>query len=565
MKTLLVLLSFLFWDSVSFAYTPPAGIPDPGTWGTTHPIDTAAPDTATKCPAWPSGLVTGCYYIDSTAAGCDDDDAGTPDDPRCTLGDLTLAAGSYVEIHGGPYEITAGDDEYDWVFQGTAESPVWVRGPSFASRPTISGLMMMSGSYAIVENINFNRWSSENKGRTGIGDGSAVVANHVALRHCTFIGDGVFHTGFTAQISIKGLTGNETNNIVLYDLDLRNFDSRTYALETAEDDDHAFLPGQYTNNIWILDSTVNNISGDAVQVTGNNAIGDARSQYVYIGGNDFSETGENAVDVKSSLDVVISENDFYIYDDGVGSDGTAIVIQQEGGTGSDNIWILFNKIHSAYKAIRAEEVVTNMYVIGNLIYDQYTVADSTHSDCAHFFGGGYVYFRTDTVSASVIDNTFYNYQGALGWDNEPTIAANGNLFYGRAQATGFDMCNGTDIGTSTYDYNLFDTGHQYRVRMGANVYETNAALISGESKCTNCISGAASISMPSFALLGSSDAIDANAGNSAYATFATRYGVSIAKDYYGTTRPVNTIWDIGAYEYNEATAPQSRGTVLLGQ
>lgn len=554
MKIILTFILFLSSLSLCFAYTPPKGIPDPGMWGNTHPIDSSSPDPSIKCPEWPTGLSSGCYYIDSTSATCSDETNGYPNAPRCKLVDMTLPAGSYVEVHGGPYEIIAGDDELDLIMQGTASDPIWFRGYSEATRPTIRGVVTITGSYAIFENILFQRWSSENKARTSVGDQDAGVAHHIALRHSEWFGDSTYHSGFTAQITSGGIsTTNKTHDIVFYDLLLHDFDDVEYAL-TDEDDDHAFLPGQNTYNIWILNSTAYNISGDGVQISGNNAYGDARAQYIYIGGNTIHTTGENAVDVKSSRDVIISENNFYNNRNGVSSDGTSIVVQQEGGDGSDNVWVLFNRIHDAERAVRAEEVVTNFYVIGNLIYDQKPKVDSTHSDCAHYFNGGYVYVRTDTVTGWIVDNTFYDYQAGIGNDNESSVQMNGNLFTGRAQSTSFDICSGTDAGENVYDHNLFDSGQPFMVRMGQSFYASLSNLIAGEGKCTNCQNDSSALVNPpsDFSLSALSPAIGGNMEDASYTTFQDRYGINIKRDYESGARPYGGTWDIGAYEYGSS-------------
>jgi len=90
---------FICYNTAS-AYTPPIGIPDPGYWGSIHPIDSEAPGTATTCPNWPSSLAANCYYVDNSVP-CSNSGNGYPDFPRCSIHPL-LSSGAFVEVHGGP-------------------------------------------------------------------------------------------------------------------------------------------------------------------------------------------------------------------------------------------------------------------------------------------------------------------------------------------------------------------------------------------------------------------------------------------------------------------------------
>ena len=82
----------------------------------------------------------------------------------------TLAAGSIVQVRGGPY--TAGSQS--WTLNGTVSQPVYVRGPSLGARPDLGNAASVSmvGAYAIVENLKMRRWTFAGGG------------HHLALRHC---------------------------------------------------------------------------------------------------------------------------------------------------------------------------------------------------------------------------------------------------------------------------------------------------------------------------------------------------------------------------------------------
>src|SRR5687768_4557562 len=96
----------------AFAWTPPIGIPAP-TFGIDETVDDA----------------TYTHWVDNSRP-CTDSGNGTPAAPRCTIPN-TLAAGSVVQVRGGPYSV----GHETWTFNGTAAQPAYVRGPSTGPRP----------------------------------------------------------------------------------------------------------------------------------------------------------------------------------------------------------------------------------------------------------------------------------------------------------------------------------------------------------------------------------------------------------------------------------------------
>ena len=83
------------------AYEAPTGIPAPP-----FGIDESRPPHPDD---WPSSEVPGYYYVDNThlSATDTDNEYGYPDQPRQTLPtDIGVwPAGTYVEVHGGPYTV----------------------------------------------------------------------------------------------------------------------------------------------------------------------------------------------------------------------------------------------------------------------------------------------------------------------------------------------------------------------------------------------------------------------------------------------------------------------------
>lgn len=552
-----VVLTALSISSAS-AYDPPKGIPDPD-WGLTHPIDDVRPS---QPGSWPSAEAAGHYYIDNTHVSATDtaNTYGYPDKPRLTIPEITYAAGNTVWIHGGPYVKQSGDEEHDWDFTGTDGSPVWVLGVDPDNKPEIRQANEVNGEYAIFDNLLFTRDNTVGveKGPTWTPGGDVDGdCHHVCLRNSNIQGDGTFHSGFGSALSIQGSIGDEVNNIVFYNNTIWDLDDVDYAINIAEDDNHAFVPGLYCNNIYILNNVAYNCSGDAIQVSGNNATGEARAQYIYIGRNTFHTCGENAVDIKSSLDVIISENVFYNFVTSKGSDGTAVVIQQEGGDGCDNVWLLFNQIYNSNLCIRSEETVENIYAIGCLLYN---------------INGTYAgnYTRTSAGELRLIDCTIYDSDSSLlVWDGQastaPLVNLHGNIFSGKNNASDSWIKGDSTTQSGSSDYNLFDSSYQFRATWSLTEYTTLADWKTNTSQDAGSVYGAplfVNAAGDNFTLQSGSDAIGSNVENAAYDAFFSRYSLSIKFDIAGNPRPQGGSWDIGAFEY---VAGGGVGTITTGK
>lgn len=550
MRIFNTVLFFLLLGCSAVAYDMPPGIPGYGTWNGSDPLEMSRPS---QPGGWPSAEVAGYYYIDNTNGAATDtgNPYGYPDKPRATIPEQTYAAGDYVEVRGGPYYWRIGDSEVDLDFPGTAANPIW-----FVGDPTVNtelqGSIEINGSHLIVENFDIKRDTVANRhGRIGLGGDADGDCEYVVVRDCVFQGDGTFHNGSSSAISMIGSSGDEVNNIAVFQCQIFDQDDYTYTILTDEDDSHGILPGQYSNNIWIIDNDIYHCAGDAIQITGNNAAGDARSQYVYIGDNLMYQCGENAVDVKSSLDVIMSSNTMHTYVDANGSDGSAVVVQEEGGDGSDNVWVLFNEIYSAVIGIRAEEGVTNVYVIGNIIRD--TVVHPTVNNYSHA-----IYFRGNGTEMYAIDNTFHNtVEDMIGWDNQPLAVLHGNVYGERQDNSRYSFeGEGAQTGGSSSDYSFFDSANTFNARWYPTTYASLATLQAGGEDTNSDEDDPLFVDEAGndFAPDTGSPLIDASTEHAAYDDFFTRYGLSIEVDFNGLARPDNGAWDIGAIEYDSSQA-----------
>ncbi len=567
-KTLLILLLSFFiisWPNIAQAYTPPIGIPDPGAavygWGATHPIDSTAPN---QPGAWPESEVAGYYYIDNTDANATDSSNtyGYPNKPRATIPEITYAAGSYVEVHGGPYT----DTYIVLQFSGTADSPVWFRGTPGAM-PIISGNVFISdSSFAILENLDFDG-----------GSGScirmaALNINHIAIRNSKFR-NRVYPNQNTAAIGITPNLGGTIKDIIVYQ-------SEFYGLgdwqTTVDQDFHGINPNLWGRdatttqfNIWILNNNFYNLSGNGVQVNAGNW--DYSHQYlhhVYIGKNVSHDSRQSAFGIKQSTDVIISQNTTYSNKDHGVQEGTGIVYQYA----PDNLWIIFNKISDSDHGIRQSanntpvagdenhDVNHKAYIIGNKIFNIHPDPLSSYTTPTHGFrpGQGISLWKA-IMQRYIIDNTIYDSHGGINIKEYGPVTLSGNII-SDIYYLDYHISNLDATAVTTLDYNLFfdgpiDPDNQQttsRFRWAGQNYTTLTDFQTATGQCNNCWVVDPQFIDPAnnnFNLKPTSPAKGKGVRNAVYDTFLARYGISIAYDIDGIPRPASgTGWDLGAFQ-----------------
>lgn len=325
-------------------YTRIEGTPDPAP----NPNPTPDPGPTPNPNPTPSGVYIGVplpafgltetvvdnvatHWIDNSGS-CSDSGNGTEAQPRCSI-PSAFSAGSIIQIRGGPYS------EMEVTFNGTASNPIFFRGPTggLVSLPGREGLDI-SGSYAIIENVDINRVKIE-------------FANNIAIRD-SYIHDPVPRTG--------GMIGINGNNLVF----LRNEVARN-GLVTDTKDSHGFNIGGGAFNIWILDNNIHHNGGDGIQFCHSCvALGDGGPRNLYIANNRIHEDKENAIDLKefSGL-VVISGNDMYGYFRITSGQGETIRVNDEGNQGE--LWIINNNIHNSNVCIGPEGSDADSYAVDN--------------------------------------------------------------------------------------------------------------------------------------------------------------------------------------------------------
>jgi hypothetical protein len=351
---------FVFQTNQAQAYTPPIGIPDPGMWGTTHPIDSTAPDVAVKCPTWPAGQTNNCYYIDNTHPQATDTGNlyGYPDKPRLTPHGgnafTTFTAGAYIEMHGGPYPLREGTMTYFYL-QGTSEQPVWFRG-DLELMPIITGsIELRDSAYAFIENLEFNGGAGSCINIVSINN----TTNHVVVRNSKF--KNRLDTGSTSAVGTNLADGRTMNNVVVYNNEFTELGN----WQNEEDlDFHGFgvtvWSGDSTSelyNVWFLNNYGYHISGNLIQVTGGQFPWAIKStHHIYIGKNEGHSLRQTPIAVKKAQDVIISQNTSYDMDVFGSQNGDCFGFQYSPA----RIWWLYNTGHDCNNGIRqAAAGVTN--------------------------------------------------------------------------------------------------------------------------------------------------------------------------------------------------------------
>lgn len=590
-KRILSILIVLVVSSPALAYMPPIGIPAP-TWG----IDEVIPS---RPGSWTESTA-GYYLVDkgSTYNVCSDDTNGNgyPGHPRCTI--PTLTKGSYVEIHG-PYDgliiksstDTTKPNGNDW--SANANGPAWVtcydvNQDSNNSESYITGEYTTGvwGSYIYLHDINVQPSVTGSSKQIGIGynGNNGESADHIMIRNSYLVGDSSAGS-VNHAIGVFTWTNKTINDVIIYNNTITSYGDR---VNTVEDwDRHAVFIGPNDDtceiyNIWVLENSITEISGHTI-FTGRQTGGDpSKNHHVYIGKNTISDSTVSGIFVKVAQNVIISENIISnIADPERADDGKCFGMQYF----PEQVWFINNTCskaqYGAYIGANDSGKTPVTYWIGNVFYDlgpsyrnlefhENPFPDTDRADAGIQIADGGNHY--------IVNNTFYNVSiginaAATGVAN---IVAENNIISNINQAAGWVWWFlAPTTGSLTLNKNILNPGstptHKYRY--DNTEYDTLANFATGSSTCAvegkECTSEDPLLVNPAsniFRLNTGSPAIGSGIAAASltvdvYALFTTNYGLDIKKDIAGTTRPQETTWDIGAYEYDPATV---RPAVSIG-
>ena len=557
LNVFIIILITAFIGGISFAYEPPKGIPDPAdSFSTFGEIDQSTPNTAAKCPTWPTAATIGCYYVDNTDPVATDSSNtyGYPNKPRLTIPSLTLNAGNFVYVNAGTYA----PDLY-LKGAGTAANPIWFTGNS-TTHPVLSGGLFVGynvgASYAVIENFD---WVGSNIKWDVRVTAKDLKIDHIIFRNNTATGVGTdSDTSFGRIGNTSALTGTWVDYIVIYNNTISGLGDITSTKDIT-----GVAAVREVDHLWVLNNDIYAIGSDSVAgcATCSASPNDFPTNY-YVGGNTMYGNGENCIDFKGVSGIIVSEN--VCYGPFAKEQGNGFTFQMDGSDSCSNVWVLFNKIHTVGEGIALRNATKNVYIIGNLIYD---IANSYSAQEDPQFGGAVLVANSNPENIWIVDNTFYDYEThGLNFystlDSGENVKIHGNIFSGRSDETGYEvkvLQNGSEAYIDL-DYNLF-YGYGGTSRFyWANDTRTYSYMTGTASECANCVDG----SNPTFvspssdlSLQSGSTCIGANiegpVGASVYDAFYTAYSLDIKKDYLGTVRPQGSAWDIGAYEFRSNT------------
>lgn len=239
--------------------------------------------------------------------------------------------------------------------------------------------------------------------------------------------------------------------------------------------------------------------------------------------------------------------------------------------GSQRLWVLYNEIYNCSFGIFAGSTALGgpwyMYVVGNIIHDIRTPAslafdkDSAWSEAGIMIKGGTYRY--------IVNNTLYDVDSGI---HGPAFGTDyymhNNIISNILQADGYhifmaDITTGTRVNDSLF-YDEGGTRIRWRNVVSTSVSDFHEAT----EQCANCYEtdsnvlsamggGKLKLSSPSSP----NNAIDKGVLNEVYGTFQTLYGLNIAVDFSGVSRPQGLGWDMGAYESVGSSNPPAK-TIL---
>ncbi len=541
-------------------WEPPLGVPTPpfGIFETYRLYD----DPSKQNPALTynassdGGFYT--HYIDNTDPNATDtaNPCGTKAKPRRTVPQTELPAGSIVEIHGGttaqPYQYggLSGGYYLAWIWgAGTAAQPIFVRGAT-NGWPVFNGMRLrLAQSYIVMEDLDLTDCT------TGANAGHPDT-NHMVWRNLRV------HGGRNISTTAINPGGTNDNYNVIYANHIYQNADPNYPTEM---DFHGVSTGgsngKHTEQIWIVDNVLHENGGDSVQV---NSTATDLAHNIYIGRNIMYEEGENAVDLKQCQSVIVTQNTAWAMTDAPGSDGTAIVLNDD--SPRYNIWVLFNYVSHSLGGIRVNGNNNNSaYILGNVVWD---IHDATHT------GSGIIGYSQSGI-VYIIGNSVYDADRGIAWGSNTAGAGPSALrIYNNIVQDTYTSGDGSHLqikvssvssGSVMDNCVFYQTGGSARIFWGSTtLVETLAAFQARTGLSSACVDRAplfVDAAAGNFRLQSASPAIDRGAFSGpvqeVFDAFQTLYGLDIGKDIEGRARPQGLSWDIGAYEYPSGSSPDT--------
>jgi len=518
-------------------YQYPIGIPELS-WsdGETylHPLWSVAPEN------WQTAKDSGvnAYYIDNTHVDATNssNEFGSPEKPRSTIPEITYAAGSYVEIHGGPY---VGGGQIIFTAEGTVDKPVWFRGLSKEDAPEITGTTIVKGQYIFLENLRYTSKDNTLQLRTSMSSN----LHHAVVRNSVFEGQGEAG-GNGSAIAIYGESPeNRFHDIVVFNNKISNMgnsysDTDMYPPGsglTEENDFHGILVRSNVDRAWVLNNEIYELGGDSVQVGVASTGDENRASHTYIGGNKFYRNLENGVDVKEADHTIVSENNVYdwVQHKDNSSTGGAVVIHNN----ADNTWVINNIISNAASGVAVTGGSTNTWIVGNIIENiKRPDWDSDWNATSIYSSGPAIHFRGSS-SGGAVNNTIKDASKPIEMSSGSYSIIN-NIIYERNES-------------AAYDIQIQSTGTDNVVSNNL-IYNSDGSIKLEKVTCLYCL-----YDDPKFSNDNYVTDVGIALGNTLFfkelqATFKDNFGMGIEFDIAGNQRVRGGI-DVGVYENESST------------
>ena len=519
-------------------WAPPIGVPAPS-FGVVQ--------TARAVPAPWTTATAGFYYVDATHGASTDtsNPYGTPARPRKTIPDW-LPAGAVVELHG-TYDH-AHSSPHTIVANGTAAAPVFIRGVSATAKPIIRAPWELTGSYVILENLEFAPYSASWPGELAM----LAPLHHAALRHSNLHGN-----ASGGGLEIVSWSSALTQHIVVFDNSIHdNGDIQA----TDDQDIHGISVGARVSHLWVVDNRLYRNSGDGIQINAGSSAEQPTTHHIYVGRNITYQNKQTGMWAKQAVDVIFSQNVCYGHRPSNSSMGQCMGYQYA----TERIWFLYNNISDSEFGIGVGSdnglgIGVEAAFVGNVIHNiHHSQADynpsTAWSSAAIMLSGG--------RNVRVINNTIYNVDAGINVTFELTSLEVADNIIGQitvAPANHVFIENANLASRLSMHHNLLEGNP--RARLGGYQEFFSAAELAAASSLS---ASPAFFDAPgaNFRLQSVSPARDRGEMNPVYASFQQRYGISIAIDPDRVVKPKCAGPDLGAYEFVCLGPPPSVPTGL---
>lgn len=504
-------------------WTAPIGIPGPE-----FGIKEGAP---TYNPANPLH-----YFVNNTVLGATDsgNPNGSPTKPRMTI-PSALAAGAYVEVHGGPYAYGGGYIQI--AGQGTATQPIFIVGkgmPRFNQKISVYH-PTDEKRYMIFEGLSLYKWEC------------IAPASYVVLRNCEVRGDLV--GGGTAVTSYAD--PHACHNILIANNLIH--DNGDWHAEYDQDILGVAIQ-QRCRHIWVLDNDLYHNSSDGLQINAGSLQQMPTTHHVYVGRNLSHENKQTGLWTKQAVDVIFSQNHVHSHRP-IGTNPSAWGAGMGFQYGPERVWFLYNRIHNCSFGIATHSTSglgtgQDSYFIGNCIYDIHHDSNYTYLPGTAWSNAGIMI--VGTVNKYIVSNTLFDVDAGINSPGAGKVVMANNIIANVSEPQGnHTFLEPGDTATlSSVDNCVFGQhGDLIRIRWINQIHDLQSFQLA-TGKGSHCLAADPlfiDAENGDFHLQETSPAVGSGLASNVYDTFYALYGIDISTDCDGKRRRHTTQMDVGAY------------------